>query len=249
MKPLLIIKTGETFPPIARRWGDFDDWIIRASGVSRERFLVRTVFRGERIPDPQDLAGAVITGSHAMVSDWEPWNEPLAIWLRQAVIEALPILGICYGHQHLARALGGRVGPNPRGRRLETTSIRLTPAAAADPLVGRLPRRLIVPVAHRESVLQLPPGAVLLAMASHDPHHAFRIGSCAWGIQFHPEFTLGILRAYLRLRRAVLEAEGQNVDRLLVRLRPTPLARRLLRRFVLLVGRAHNKKHPLVPKK
>jgi GMP synthase (glutamine-hydrolysing) len=231
MKPILIIKAGCTFPSIAKRFGDFEDWILAGLGLPRTRFVVKAVFRGEALPAPGSLSGVVITGSHSMVSEWEPWNEPLARWLPAAVAAEIPLLGICYGHQLLARVTGGEVWPNPLGRQMGTAEIRLTAGAKKDPLLGGLPKTFLGIVAHRECVRQPPPAAVVLATAAHDLHHAFRIGRCAWGVQFHPEFSEDIVRAYIEERRALLEGEGRDAAKMLASVRPAPQAGTLLQRF------------------
>ena len=73
--------------------------------------------------------------------------------------------------------------------------------------------------------------AVALAQATHDPFHVFRWRECAWGVQFHPEFSAAHMRGYLRARADVLRAEGQDPQALLRAVRPAPVARRVLRRF------------------
>ncbi|NIQ10109.1 MAG: glutamine amidotransferase, partial [Gammaproteobacteria bacterium] len=70
-----------------------------------------------------------------------------------------------------------------------TVEVRLRPEAQDDRLFQTLPARFPVHATHSQSVLALPPGAVHLAENDFDPHHAMRIGSCAWGVQFHPEYS------------------------------------------------------------
>jgi GMP synthase (glutamine-hydrolysing) len=172
-----------------------------------------------------------------MVSAREPWSERTAAWLREAVAAGTPVLGICYGHQLLAHALGGRVGRNPRGREIGTIELRLAPAAREDPLLGPLPETCRAQATHLESVLALPPGARALAASAGDPTQAFAVGTAAWGVQFHPEFDADVMRSYLEERRALLEGEGLDAAGLLERVRETPHAAGLLRRFAQLLAR------------
>jgi GMP synthase (glutamine-hydrolysing) len=190
------------------------------------------VFAGDELPPLDDTGGVVVTGSAAMAGDPEPWIEQTAEWLRNAIDAGVPILGICFGHQLLAHALGGRVGPNPRGREIGTIDITLTAIAADDPLLAGLPARIEVQATHLECVLELSPGAELLASSSMDPHHAFRIpGRPAWGLQFHPEFSAAVTRSYIEAKRQDMEAEGLDPDPLLTRVRETRWGGDILARF------------------
>jgi GMP synthase (glutamine-hydrolysing) len=238
MKPILIIKTGDTSPSMAARFRDFEHWIMAGMGLPEDRFLVKAVFRGEALPAPDEVAGVAITGSHAMVTEWEPWNEPLAQWLPDAVARGVPLLGICYGHQLLARVMGGEVWRNPLGRRLGTAEVRLTLGAKKDPLFAGSPKAFDAIVAHRQCIRQLPTQAVGLATAAHDLNHAFRIGRCAWGVQFHPEFTSEIVAAYIEEDRADFEQEGRDVAKMLEAIRPSPRGPALLKRFAGIVAEA-----------
>jgi GMP synthase (glutamine-hydrolysing) len=77
----------------------------------------------------------------------------------------------------------------------------------------------------------LPPEAVLLAENDFEPHHAFRLGRCAWGVQFHPEYDSNVMRDYVTAQSDSLIQAGQNVDVLLRNLRETPEANSLLVTF------------------
>ena len=118
MTRVLIVKTGETLPAIRERRGDFEDWIAAGMGLAREAVDVVEVHREHPLPDAAEPSGIVVTGSPALVTDREPWSERTAAWLRQVVEAGTPLLGICYGHQLLAHALGGRVEQSPRGREI-----------------------------------------------------------------------------------------------------------------------------------
>jgi len=235
VRPVLIVKTGETVPGVRARRGDFEDWIAAGLGAGADDLRVVRVDAGEALPDPALHAGVVVTGSSAMVSHREPWSEAAGRWLAGATAAGTPVLGICYGHQLLAHALGGDVAPNPNGREIGTVEVTLAAAAAADPLLGGLPARFAAQVSHVESVLRLPDGAEPLASTRLDPNHAFRAGERAWGIQFHPEFDADVVRGYLLDRREQIAAEGIDVDALLAATVETALAATVLRRFASLL--------------
>jgi GMP synthase (glutamine-hydrolysing) len=230
--PLLILKTGSTHAHIRDRLGDFDDWIaagLRTGGASD---IVTHDAQAHGLPaPPEHFSGVVLTGSHAMVSEREPWSEALVPWLRDAVSAGTPVLGICYGHQLLAHALGGEVTHHPEGVEIGTVTVERHPASEHDPLLGDLPERFPAQAVHWQSVRRLPAGAVLLAGSAHEAHHAFRVGERAWGVQFHPEFSDEALRAYLDGLGPTLAKEGLDAAQITDALQPTPDAASVLPRF------------------
>jgi GMP synthase (glutamine-hydrolysing) len=238
MKALLVVKCGSTLPEIRARRGDYEDWIVAGMGVAPERAQVVAPADGAELPDPAAPAAVVLTGSSAMVSAREAWSERTAGWLREVVAVGTPLLGICYGHQLLAHALGGGVGANPRGREIGTVEVEVRPEARHDALFGELSERLTMQETHVESVLELPPGARLLAASQRDPHQAFAVGSLVWGVQFHPEFDADVMRGYLEARSEILRREGLDAPALLAAARDSADGRALLRRFAALAALA-----------
>ncbi|BAU57747.1 GMP synthase [Halorhodospira halochloris] len=226
---ILIIKTGSTLPAL-RQQGDFEDW-IRAAIAPISAWVV-DVEKGQPLPAVEEPSAVIVTGSPAMVSQRLPWSEQTAAWLAEAVAAATPILGICYGHQLLAHALGGRAGPNPNGREIGTVRVELNAAQARrDPLFEELPADFAAHVTHEESALKLPDSAVRLAYNGHEQNHAFRVGSSAWGVQFHPEFNAAITRGYIFHKRHDLYRERLAALDILRSVTETPHATRLLSRF------------------
>jgi len=236
MDPLLIVKTGTTLASLTAERGDFEDWICAGMGVDRSRAKVVAVFDGDALPDPDDFAGVVVTGSSAMVSHREAWSESAAGWLRAAVTRGVPVLGICYGHQLLAHALGGHVGPNPCGRQIGTVQIQLAEATRGDALLAGFGDCLRGHTTHAEVVLALPDGAVRLGSNHRDRNAVFSYGAAAWGVQFHPEFDTYVMKRYIEERRELLASEDIDADSRIAAVEPCPAGTELLRSFARLIG-------------
>jgi GMP synthase (glutamine-hydrolysing) len=244
---ILIVKLGDTLPHMAADLGDFEHWI--AQGLQADNAPVHIEVADPRpgaglphpaLPAPATVAqrrmGVVVTGSHAMVTDRAPWSEATATWLAELVAQGVPVLGICYGHQLLAHALGGEVWAHPIGLEAGTIQVEPTAHAATDPLLGHLSAPFAAQSAHRQSVRVLPPGATVLARNAFEPHHAYRVGTCAWGVQFHPEFGPEATRGYVQHLANDLHAQGDNVQALHANVRPSPEAASVLARFARLVA-------------
>ena len=229
--PFLIIETGRPVPSM-RRHGRFPHWIRVAAGMSADEAVIVDVEHGDALPSHAGFAGVLVTGSAAMVTERRDWSERTAAWLHDAAHARLPLLGICYGHQLLAHALGGEVGDNPGGREMGTIELQLQPQASDDPLFAGLPARFPAQATHVQSVLAMPAGAQLLASSVDDACHAFRWGAAAWGVQFHPEFSTTHMRGYVQARREALARDGRCATQLSRTIAATPHARRVLRRFV-----------------
>lgn len=227
---VVILKTGTTYPQIKAQFGDFDAWFVRALANQLDVTVV-DVTEAPLPGRPGDWQGIVITGSPAMVSERAAWSEATADWVKQAVEADIPLLGVCYGHQLLAHALGGRVDYHPKGRESGTHSVTLFDSAETDPLFRQMPRQFLAQLTHKQSVLELPSGAVLLGQSDFEPHQAFRVGNHAWGVQFHPEFTDQVMKAYLEVQYPDLEQEGLDAASLLSSVHPAPEASRLLTLF------------------
>ncbi|WP_375176516.1 glutamine amidotransferase [Marinobacter mobilis] len=234
MTRIAILKTGSTYPALSERYGDFEDWFQAAlAGNDSNRLDIHTIHvaEGDEPGDPGQWDGVIVTGSPALVSERAPWSEVTAQWLAMAVKAGRPVLGVCYGHQLLAHALGGKVGYHPDGRESGTFLVRLNGKAASDPLMSGLPECFPAQLTHLQSVLELPPGATLLASSDHEPHQAFRYGDHVWGVQFHPEFSAEVMRAYLEVQTPALQKEGLDPQALINAVTATPDAGSLLPRF------------------
>ncbi|WP_329742099.1 glutamine amidotransferase [Dyella sp. A6] len=230
MKPVLIVCTGRAPDNIRARHGDFHHWFLTGARLGGPLQVV-DVTAGEALPSPKAVAGALITGSAAMVTERAAWSEHTAGWIRDAMDVELPLLGVCYGHQLMAHALGGRVDYLPGGREIGTMPIELTPQAGDDPLLVTLPQAFRAHTTHEQSVLEPPAGSAVLASSSRDPHHLLRYGRNAVSLQFHPEFNADVMRAYIRRKSDVMRREGSDPQQVFRQVAPTPVARRLLRTF------------------
>jgi len=241
MKNVLLLKAGEAAASVRLSVGDYDRWFLQTVGLSGYRFDIIPVHQGAK--PPEDMAGydaVMMTGSPASVTQLEPWMKHAAEFMVDAAERNLPVLGVCFGHQLLAHAYGGRVVRSPRGREIGTVEVELTAEGRADPLFRGLPSRLAVQTTHEDMVLEPPPGTVVLAGNGHTAIQALAFRPSSRGVQFHPEVQPDAMRVLIQARAEKLEAEatargqapGERVPRLLAGLAPTPSGRQILVNFL-----------------
>jgi GMP synthase-like glutamine amidotransferase len=159
-----------------------------AAGIDVELFYVA---QGDPFPDPWGYDAVWVMGGPMNVEDVEhcPWIAEELAFIQMAVTQAgVPYLGTCLGAQMLAAATGGQVGF------LEQPEIGLLPVEMNDmgqrhPLLGGLDHQAQVVQWHGQGVLELPPGATVLASSERCPVQIFALGDRAFGLQFHSEVT------------------------------------------------------------
>jgi GMP synthase (glutamine-hydrolysing) len=155
-------------------------------------------YGGEKIPDPTCLAGVIILGGYMGVHDTEQYSflRQVKSFIGDMVARQTPLLGICLGAQLLADVLGAPVATACRGER-GVQSITLTGSGRSDPLFAGIPEKFAAFEWHNDS-FDIPPGALHLAASAQCRGQAFRFGSCAYGVQFHPEVDAPLVAAWSR---------------------------------------------------
>lgn len=199
----------------ARRLGDW----LTAAGLD-----LATVRPHAGDPLPQDLEGyaaLVVLGGEQDAfpgADGTPsagWFPALEGLLRKAVRHRVPTLGICLGGQLLATAHGGTVERSAAGPEIGPRLVARRDVAERDPLFARVPFAPDVLQWHHDEITELPPGAVLLAASTRYPHQAFRLGSAAWGTQFHIECDTVMITDWVRASTDLLDELGVDPDGLI----------------------------------
>jgi len=184
---------GRRYRPIAGDYLDmFTAMVARADPTAA---VVPFDARGGELPARPDACDAwLCTGSRASVFDDEPWIHALTRFVQEVHEAARPFVGVCFGHQLIAHALGGRTARADGGwgvGAITTTVVSdrpwMTPAMAAPTLL----------YSHQDQVIELPPGGAVLATAPHCPVAMLGVGEDIVGIQAHPEFGAPYVRALL----------------------------------------------------
>ena len=176
-------------------------------------------YAGETLPSAlSDHDGLLVLGGPQAAYPDEhgtpgaPWLSATRALLRTAVDSATPTLAIGLGAQLLAQACGGRVQPGSKGTEYGAQLVARRDAAAQDELFGLVPFTPDVIGWHSDEIVDLPPGAVLLASGTTYPHQAFRVGQRAWGLQFHIETTPGQVAEWAERLRARTAGVDRDVD-------------------------------------
>ena len=102
--PLALIQLEVPPAEVAARIGEQPRWFIDALDLQPDEYLIVRPHLGESLPQFDQISGAILSGSWAMVTDHAEWSERSAAWVRAAIDAELPLLGVCYGHQLMAYA-------------------------------------------------------------------------------------------------------------------------------------------------
>ncbi|MBI2712062.1 MAG: type 1 glutamine amidotransferase [Bdellovibrio sp.] len=165
------------------------------------RSLVLRPYLGEAFPSPRELSGVVSLGGpmSAYEESEHPWITFECNFLREAFDQNLPILGICLGGQLLAKAMGGHV-ERAHQPEMGWHPLEINTAGKEDPIFGPISELLgseILVYQWHQDTFHLPEGAVLLAKTAGCPRQAYRIGTRAYGLQFHPEVDAELIDIWL----------------------------------------------------
>jgi GMP synthase (glutamine-hydrolysing) len=240
MRSVTILVAGDPVAETLHQRGGFPELIMGAAPSAWSGAWSSCDLRSsDELPTLAELAAVIVTGSAASVTEGLPWMQRASAYLRELVSGDVPVLGICFGHQLLGDALGGRVARNPRGREIGTQSLELF---SRDAVFGEVSSSL-VNTTHVDSLVELPPGAQCFGRTALEAHAAVKFGKSAWGVQYHPEVDAEVMRHYARARRDLLLREAFDVETLERDARDTPEAAAVIMRFLQLVS-ARELSHP-----
>ncbi|MFV0277847.1 MAG: glutamine amidotransferase-related protein [Parahaliea sp.] len=201
-----ILKTDAVRPEWVAAFGEYPDMFIALLGRLEPAlgFAVYDVEEGEYPADIDEVDAYLITGSKSGVYEDKPWIGVLMDFVRELDRRRKKLVGICFGHQLVAEALGGRVIKSPKGwgMGLHTHTFRTLPewhdgaAHAFDILVS-----------HQDQVVEKAAGAEVLAGSEFCEHAVCQVGKHILTFQGHPEFVPGYSRAIMDYRREIIGEE------------------------------------------
>lgn len=207
MTRIAILKTGAPPPALAETYGDYPAMFGTLLGDAFET-TVFDVQKGEW-PDPVAFDGAVITGSAAGVYEDDAWIGALLDWIRLAKGE-LRLVGVCFGHQAMAQALGGRVEKSDKGWGV---GLHRYDVVADMPWMAPDVSTVAIPVSHQDQVVAVPAEARVILSSAFTPYAGLAWGEDGISFQGHPEFTPAYAADLTAGRRGRID--GAVVDRAL----------------------------------
>jgi GMP synthase-like glutamine amidotransferase len=182
--------------------GDYPDMFRRLfAGHPEVEVVVYDVIGGDMPSDARECDVWITTGSRHSVNDDEPWIRHLEQFIREVAKEEVPFVGVCFGHQLIAKALGGTVVKSERGWGVGAKEVEVKGELG-------LGSSYTVLTSYQDQIEDLPPGAEILGWNEHCPVSMIGVGENMIGIQGHPEFEPAYSKALMESRRGSLIPEA-----------------------------------------
>jgi GMP synthase-like glutamine amidotransferase len=187
------METGLVSPKDRERHGSFPQMFERMIGAEDKSisFDVVRVSEGETLPDANALEAILITGSSVGVYDALDWITPLENFVRAAYAKRIPMVGVCFGHQLIAQALGGTVRRSENGWCTGRHVYEIVPDNGV--IEGE---RIALVCAHQDQVIEAPPQARTILFSDFTPHAGLLYANgTTLSVQPHPEISTGFAYA------------------------------------------------------
>jgi len=180
-----ILQTGHAPDMLLPDTGDYDAMMARMLDGQGFDFETYAVVDQEFPESPHAADGWLITGSKHGAYEDHPWIPPLEELIRAIHAANLPMVGICFGHQIIAQALGGKVAKHPDGWRVGATQYEIEGSP------------LTLNAWHQDQVIEAPDGAEIIGRAEGCDIAAMRIGERIYTVQPHPEYGAAFMQGLL----------------------------------------------------
>ena len=204
-----ILETGRAPGRLSEEYPRYPDMFVSMLSKADQSLAFDSValIDGEALPDVSRCEAVLITGSPAGVYDSTPWMDPLRVFIREAFATRKPMVGVCFGHQIIADALGGQVRKSEKGWGIGRHTYELT--NRLDWMAGA-GSTLSLSVSHQDQVITPPEGAVTLARSAHTDHAmlAYTNGPVI-SVQGHPEYSDRFVSALWSARRGKALTDDQ----------------------------------------
>ena len=205
MPELTIIETGRPPATIEGDWPLYPAMFETLLGSHLPGWTYDSVAlsSGAPLPNPAGLDAILVTGSPAGVYDDEPWMAPLMDFIRWAADAQTPQIGVCFGHQAIAHALGAKVAKSDKGWGIGRHTYDIV---APQTWMGEVPpAQFSLGVSHQDQVLTLPPGATLVGRSDFCEYAALAYPAAkAISFQGHPEYSPGFSCALYGVRKGTV---------------------------------------------
>jgi len=204
-----LLQTGEAPPELKDRFGDYNDMFVHLLEKQPQHleFKVFRVLDNEFPSDAEQCDGWLITGSRYSAYEDKEWIHRLKKFVRQIAQTQRPLVGICFGHQLIAEALGGRVEKSDKGWGLGLDTYQLVDGQPRD-----TSETLRLNIFHKDQIVELPANAKIFAHSDFCEYAGLLIGEHIMTIQAHPEFSNDFNVQLLQARKtSVLPADQADV--------------------------------------
>lgn len=203
-----ILETGRPPEELAVEHGNYPSMVRDWLDLPGAEFLSFAALDGALPDDPRVADLWVITGSRFGVYDGDPWIAALEAFVRDCRDAGVPMVGICFGHQVIAQALGGEVGKSDKGWGLGVHDYAVHDWPEA---LGQAPEKIAIQAYHQDQVFTPPEGARTIASSAFCDYAALWYPGFALTVQGHPEFGKPYTQALLESRRGTV-LKPEDVD-------------------------------------